>query len=192
MGEFNEYYYTLKREEVQYKGIIRYGFQDPNTQQWFIQPMFDDLTPFDDWGNCAAKLNEKWGIINEKGEWRIKPIYDEIKGAAGYIYDGDLEAKLNSKWGLINQKGEWIIKPIFDLLEGFSIKDDSYRVKIDGKYGIISVQGNWLIYPKFDDLFSFFDSEGYCGAKLNDKWGFINHQGNWLINPKFEAFENRK
>ncbi|MBR5920233.1 MAG: WG repeat-containing protein [Bacteroidales bacterium] len=75
---------------------------------------------------AKAKTNDKWGVINEKGE-TIIPFEFE---ALGRISDGLAKAKSNSKWGCINEKGETIIP--------FNYDDIEYS---EGKYKLFKVFG---------------------------------------------------
>ena len=61
-------------------------------------------------GTAAVRIKgNKWGIINEKGNWVILPKYDLVlnfsEGLAGAIQD--------NKLGFIDSKGNWVIQPQF-------------------------------------------------------------------------------
>ncbi len=104
-------------------------------------------------------------MISTKGEWIIKPKFDN---RIYFDQDGLGEVKVNNKTGYINKKGEWIIKPIFDDIDYFRDKNIT-TVEIDDKVGVIDKNSNWVLKTKFnsvvilDDLIyvKFGNYEGY-------------------------------
>lgn len=52
----------------------------------------------------SLKKGDKYGFINEKGEWTIEPKYDE---AWEFEMNGLAQVKLNGKKGVVNMKGEF-------------------------------------------------------------------------------------
>jgi uncharacterized protein len=75
---------------------------------------FDDL--FDFFDNyepnkliAIAKLGEHYGLVNRKGQWVVKPTWDDLSG----LYDrGQLiAAKKGEVWGVIDEAGKVIIEP---------------------------------------------------------------------------------
>ncbi len=75
---------------------------------------FDDL--FDFFDNyepknqiAIAKLGEKYGLINRKGNWVVEPVWDDLTA----IYDrGQLiAAKKGDVWGVIDEAGKVIVEP---------------------------------------------------------------------------------
>jgi len=44
-----------------------------------LKPQFSSgVTPFKN-GYARVEENGKWGLINKKGEWILKPVYDNLK-----------------------------------------------------------------------------------------------------------------
>lgn len=76
--------------------------------------MGKELPAAEDDGQIAlafAKSNDKWGMIDKKGNWFIKPEYLSI----GKFSEGLAQAldPVSKKWGFIDKNGKWIIKPQF-------------------------------------------------------------------------------
>lgn len=46
--------------------------------EWVIQPQFDGVRNFKN-GYAAAKLDDKWGIIDKTGIWVIQPVFAALK-----------------------------------------------------------------------------------------------------------------
>lgn len=154
---------------------------------------------------AGAKLNGKWGFINEKGEWVIKPTFDQVlpfsQGLAaankGFHFDPkNAEACKTGKWGFINAKGEWVVEPAFENVESFQegyakvnigAQYRAYRgiSLMGGKWGFIKSDGSWFIEPN-DTLYDNF-YEGYCAFKVprGSKWGYIDAENKTIIEPAF-------
>jgi len=77
------------------------GFKNFSTGKIEINAQFQAADVFCN-GIAQAKLNDKWGFINEKGKWIIEPIYQ----GTNYFSDGTAPVKLNDKWGFIRENGE--------------------------------------------------------------------------------------
>lgn len=64
-----------------------------------------------DW--FAVKKDQKWGIINKKGEYILEPQFPLIQ----VLSEKYVAVYVDKKWGIINKKGEYAVKPVFDLLQ---------------------------------------------------------------------------
>src|SRR5688572_27899068 len=61
---------------------------------------------------ATASLNQKWGIIDNKGNWILEPKYEELQE----IGDDTYISKTNTKYGIVDGAGNTIIPPEFDEL----------------------------------------------------------------------------
>ena len=130
---------------------------------------------------ARAKINERFGMIDTKGNWVIQPQFEEL----GYFNEnGMARAEINEKCGMIDTKGNWVIQPQFEELGGFN-ENGMARAKINERFGMIDTKGNWVIQPHFEELGDF-NENGMAEAKINEKWGMIDTKGNWVIQPQFE------
>ena len=133
-----------------------------------------------------VKYNYKFGYIDRKGNWVIKPTYDSL----GIFYNGYASSFKNKKVGVIDSKGNLIINYHFDFIGNFEnglalvIKDDSINY--------IDIKGD-LISPIF-----FTDGEDFnCGlapVKLseNSKWGYINTKGELALKNIYDYADEFK
>jgi len=64
-----------------------------------------------------AKLDNKWGYIDNDLHWKIKPQYGEIQPFS----QSYAAVVMNGKWGYINKKGKMIIPPRFDHADPFQV-----------------------------------------------------------------------
>jgi hypothetical protein len=129
----------------------------------------------------------KYGFLNLKNNFEIKPIYDSI---GEYDSSGYCVVEINGKYGCINQKGEWVIQPKFDCIHPFTETGYS-TVNLNDKWGVINRRGEWIIQPQFENLCDF--KNGFCAATIggiSDKSGFIDINGDWIIQPKFDGISS--
>jgi serine/threonine protein kinase len=159
------------------------GLIDINGNWTITLPEFYWINDFYE-GLASAKLsqNGKYGFINIKGKWIIKPKFDDI----GDFNNGLARAQLKGKCGFIDKKGNWIIRPEFDYIRDFH--EGLAVASLGEKSGFIDKKGDWLIPPNFDDIGDF--NNGLAVAYINGKCGFIDKKGNWVIKPKFNFLEN--
>lgn len=135
-------------------------------------------------------FNGKYGLIDEKHNWIINPIYDELNKyywANNHdIFDseGFLLASKNGKYGFINEKEEIKIPFIFNELDSFDKNGNTIASIIDlasnkEKFGVINRFGDWILKPIYEKITSYseddiFDKKGYLLVKNNNKFGIID------------------
>jgi len=155
---------------------------------------------------------DKWGLVNARGDWVIKPIFDAIYSEYWFFnaqFDPPFAVvKYKNKIGCIDQKGKWVVKPVFpaeiigqDLAYNagqqwsqqqplgkalYPLQDTETE-----KYGFVNAAGNWAILPQFD-AFSYNYAFNYKApevhfavVKYKGKWGAINKKGEWIVKPVY-------
>lgn len=153
-----------------------YGYIN-NEGEFVIQPKFDGAYDFND--NCLAIINEnnKDGIIDLKGEYKVYPIYDSIspfkEDRAVFSRDGSM--------GVIGQDGNVITKKRYGIVGDFN--DDRAVVgdskSGDYKYGYIDRNGKEVIHLKYENANDFIDDIAL--VKIKDKeYGLIDKEGKIL------------
>lgn len=62
------------------KGL--FGYKKDNSKDWIIKPTFQQAKKFGEWeidtSFALVKQKKLWGIINKKGEWALKPIFQDF------------------------------------------------------------------------------------------------------------------
>ena len=190
-------------------GMARVRFLDDDNSTTYIDTSGKVLKQKFDWfsehftpdGLCMVRdyETEKKGIINKKGEYVIKPQFDEI----GDFSDGLARVKVDGKYGYIDYKGEMVVKPNF-VMADFYFSEDLAFVKIDTvewrqkdnerfirhvtKVGFIDKIGKYVIPPQFD-LAGYFH-HGLAWVKIDDKYGFIDKTGKYVIKPQYDDADN--
>ncbi|MDL2323096.1 WG repeat-containing protein [Bacteroidales bacterium OttesenSCG-928-A17] len=199
---------TLK--PIQDQMTDKYGFVDQRGE-WAIPPQFDDhATAFGYYSFAVVRFKGKWGAINKKGDFIVKPVFE----TSGPPHDAATEINKNiplgkslwvvkdittNKYGFVNHLGEWTILPQFDdHATAFGYYSFAV-VRFKGKWGAINKKGDFIVKPVFEtsgpphDAASEIDKGTPLGKNLwsikditTDKYGFVNHLGNWAILPQFD------
>lgn len=142
------------------------------SSEWRDEPYFDFI---------VAKKNDKYGLINMKGEEVTNFEYDEIISnfKEGPHTNGNNYAssygpiKKEKKFGLINKNGELITNFIFDFAEGFLYSNNFSVVKQNGLFGIVNNEGRKLLFSKkFDEAEAL--PMGIVRAKLGGKYFYYD------------------
>ncbi|MFB6306844.1 MAG: WG repeat-containing protein, partial [Flavobacteriales bacterium] len=140
---------------------------------------------------------EKWGFINDKGEWAIEPKFDQVR----YFSEGLAPASKGKKWGFIDKSGNWKLKPEYSIgRAGYTktLTGKKYYNKqaVDpfseglapalGDEGIIYINknGEKEFDKSFDAAYPF--KNGLARVKKDGKVGYINKKGEFVIDPKWE------
>ena len=151
-----------------------------------------------------VRKDGKWGVINKKGNWVVKPQFDLLmrysEGLAGACKDG--------RCGYIDEKGKWVIQPQDINFMCFTPnKDNTYwynykchtgssqfseglaAVYYDKctKSGYIDKTGKLVIKDLTGSLGNF--SEGLAAVisktDYGYRYGYINKNGEFIIKPMF-------
>jgi len=158
---------------------------------------------------AAVKVGKKWGYIDLKGRFVIKPQFE----VAHPFYKGKALVWQKEKWHLINKQGKFLNeKPIFFFFADWSgvhyvdgrwlqmkkhVKDvfmnvlnfssnrsptnlgNTYRDMV-GKVGVIDPEGEIILWPKYRIIRDFKESRA-AFVNDDDKWGFIDSKGKIII-----------
>lgn len=89
-------------------------------------------------GVAVVKIDEKWGIINQKGIAVIPPKYDKIES----FEDGYAKVRIKGFSGLSNLKGELIVQPDYEFISYAG--EGLFRVEQGDKIGYFDVHGEWV------------------------------------------------
>lgn len=139
---------------------------------------YKDAMTFDSCGLAAVAVNDKWGFIDQKGDFVVSPQFDNVYS----FRNGFAPVILNHKWGYIDSKGKLVISPQFNSGSGF-YKDGLAIVWIDKKCGYINTSGTFVIKPEYTDANGF--QNGLAAVKKGRKCGYINQNGEIVIPLQF-------
>ncbi|GHT85204.1 hypothetical protein AGMMS49960_18660 [Betaproteobacteria bacterium] len=72
--------------------------------------------------------NDKWGIINTKGEFIVEPVADE----SIRFYENGLGIIIQAgKWGVVSKQGQMIVKPRFGSINSVSVAQGGLILALD-------------------------------------------------------------
>lgn len=148
----------------------------------------------------------KWGFVDYKGEWAIKPIYEEVshfKNDTGMY----ATAKLDGYWAAIDELGENISEHVFVLSVDADKAGDQWDrgqelghwlwpvMKPETKYwGYVDFRGRYVIAPNFEEAMPFMNTwnNRVAPVKTEGRWGCIDHTGRLVVtniyNSSSDAF----
>ena len=147
--------------------------------------------------------NSKWGVINSKGEYVIKPEWNEMvlipnDTQSVFIVQTDVNISENTYNSYaINEKGERQFTEYnkVDVLQNIKangssfIADNVLKVQKDGKYGLINLSGKELISPQFEELSCLQYVQNSYLTKKNGKYGLIDNAGNIIIENLYDSIK---
>ena len=122
----------------------------------------------------------KWGFIDEQGNFTIEPQYDFIwqsffKGLAG-VYS-------NKTYKMIDRNNNIISE--FEAVSVDKFSEGLARAKSGNKYGFINFKGEFVIPPQYVDAGHF--QNGLASVYVDGKWGYINMKNEMVIEPTFNT-----
>lgn len=123
-------------------------------------------------------INNKFGIIDDRGNLKLKVEYDHI----GDFFNGFAKVSLNGKYGFINEKFETVLEPVFDEVQEFV--NNTAVVKQGNKYGCIDKNMNLKIEPIFDMIY--LEEEGFRRVELDNRWGFADQNCYVAVKPVYD------
>lgn len=180
-----------------------------------VEAQYNAIGSFHEYGYAVMQRNGGVGLLNNKGEEIVAPLYQDVK-----ILDVSLMAVLNKgEWQVIDLNGNVILGKGYEKVE---IWDSQYvAFKRGGLWGIVDINGNEISAPKYESVFyedrAFFltRSRNKIGVlaldgqevlpnvakelkvlqdslyfyKVDNYWGAVDEKGRALIQPKYESFK---
>lgn len=161
-----------------YKQILKFD----GTNSFINHPNFVNLhwihNKSDDAYSIVQDINNKFGVINQKGQLLLKPIYDSIT----YFFDGFMRIQIGDHYGLVDKNFNIVLKPKYNMINEFT--DSIAIITKKGKYGCIDKDMKIKIKPTFDKIY--FQQEQFLRTALDNKWGYLDDKCNILAKPIFD------
>ena len=118
---------------------------------------------------AIARQGNSMGILNQSGQWMLKPKYEEV-GDWDYYARDVRWIKHKGKFGLMSfsgKKGKWLIKPRFTTVDEFHGRKLALAiVAIDDQYGVVNNQGDIVAKCEYDAVKMLDDYSDYPDVKL--------------------------
>lgn len=121
----------------------------------------------------AEKQNDKYGLLDQKGE-KILKASNKYNGLITTYNNSFIFKDSHYKFGLIDRKGNVLIRAKYDNLIP---TEDVLIYRADEKSGLVSYTGEKLCGAIYDDIIPFSDNQEYTYAKDGDEWILIDKKG---------------
>ena len=152
----------------------------------------------------AVFNDNKWGVIDNKGEYVIVPSYaemivipDEKEDVFLCTYDVNYETG-EYKTKALNSKNEEILSG-YQKIEAISNLDINntmwYEQNVikymkDGKYGLLNLEGNQVLTNEYDNIEALKGTENALLITKNGLVGIADATGTIIINPEHKQIRN--
>lgn len=140
--------------------------------------------------------NNKWGYINESGEYAIEPIFSKANsfGDNGLAIVQDAETEL---WGVIDRSGNYVIEPKY-LHLGSDFRDGLLLAREPELHaGYIDETGEYVIEPQFTRAYEFCNGFARVSSQIapydsdrNYMMGYIDTSGKRITEDIFPEAED--
>lgn len=114
-----------------------YGFCD-KTGKAVIDYQFFDALEFID-GHAAVLKEDKWGIINESGNWMVQPVYDEVYNCTNL--PDQILVMTAGKWSLVNAYG-------IQMTHEYEVGSPWYEFDLDGQQALFNANSWFAVIKK--------------------------------------------
>ena len=146
----------------------------------------------------SALENNKWGVIDNKGNVIIQPTYDEMitipnnqKGIFICAYDVTDEGY---KTKVLNEKNEQLFSEYeqiqaidnYDKNSNVWYEEDVLKVKSNGKYGLINFKGEKILDTIYDDIDALKGVKNSLIIKKDGNTGICNNYGNVIADTIYK------
>ncbi len=155
----------------------------------------------------SAYKDEKWGVIDSKGNEVIPFEYDEmilIPDSSKDIFITITNANLTEgtyQTKVLNKNKEEIygdyelVEPIdnFDVVGNLWYERNVLKVRKEGKYGLINFDGNLILDCSYDSISSLKGLDNSLIIKKESNYGLVSNTGDIIVKPEYkniQAFGN--
>lgn len=166
-----------------------YGMADKNGHE-VLAPTYHSIMAGADGLFGASVDNDKYGYLNNKGQWVIEPKYDFVN--VGQF--GLLPVTNNELWGYVNRQGVEVVPTNWEGMRFPTAENAQYvwMKSNNGTFEAISTQtGSPAFKGGYLGVFNF--DQHYPGVALvqngDNKFGCINDKGEVVIPLKFANFD---
>lgn len=160
----------------------KYGYLN-DSLQLEIPCQYDYADPFDSDTLAVVQYQGKYGVIDRKAKFIIKPEYEDLL----YWMGDRIFAKMGGLWGLLDINGKWLFEPVYSD-KGFywSGNNTIYLMKKNGKWGLFDYiqlkEYGAFIYDKISTN----NGNPYALAVRDKKYGYLNNEGQEIIPCEYE------
>lgn len=159
--------------------------QSLSAQHYISSNYYDEIVLFVN-GYAEVTQNDKYGLINTKGDIVIPCIYDEINAndLSPWVAYGLVSVKKGMFWGAVDSTGKVVLPFKYDNLTAFYDHGISIATK-NKKSGCINYKGDTVIPFIYDTIW--FLCNGVRKVAYNGRIGYLDSVGNKIVDCKYDG-----
>jgi len=164
---------------IPYNNSTNWGFSNYNGKI-IIECQYDFVNLFRN-GYARIGIDDKQGLIDEVGNYKIKPIYDEVIN----FINGRAFVKSDSIWQCLDTNLNEIFKINVDKIGIFV--HDLALIRKQSKYGVINRNGLLILSPEYEELIIL---KNTFRLKKENFWGVLNHNNDTLLPFEYDSLSS--
>ena len=191
--EINPYsfYNTLSAKEYALKRMYKYLKADH-----FESPKFLSRVIYDDCIACYDYKTQKYGLVDNNGNWIVEPVCSDVKQYHSYYTDNFVDEEIvrlknGDSEALVDKKGNWYLEPgVFYQTISFRNYGISFSEYNNGlHWGLRDYEGNTILEPKYED-FSVFPEDNVIFATVREgEYRLLDMKGNEILDGERDYIE---
>ncbi len=185
--------YDVNEESGTYKTKV---VNEKNEQLFSEYEVVEALDNYDDKSNIwyednvlKVRKDNKYGLINFKGEIILDTAYDEIDSLKGI--KNSLIIKKDGNVGVCNNYGNIIADTIYKDVKalGDSYENGYIIITADNKYGVIGIDKNIVIEPTYEGI-NYIGSNEFYSVKISGKSYLFDKVNKNTLPTGYDSIEN--
>jgi len=173
IGPYQNGFYTLKTANG--------AFFTDSTLSTVFPRNFEEVYPFQSGGYAVVQENGLQGIINQEGQWIIRPYIDRLQvvNQHYFIFED------NGEWGTVNANGIELFKTSPEVKRTLRA-DGLLLLERNGKVGLVNKWGSQILPIAYDSV-SAIVGDRLVKVYQKGKMAYMDTEA--YIPPQFNAFE---
>ncbi|RDI42318.1 WG repeat-containing protein [Falsibacillus pallidus] len=121
---------------------------------------------------------DKWGYINKRGIFSLKPIYDS---ASNFQESNTAIISKSNLYGIIDPLGNELVPPVYSIIN--ALASDRWGAGSSKGFSVIDQNGKVLTTDYFDYIGTFHEGRALCGKQKQGQYvyGYLDHSGQLAI-----------
>lgn len=154
-----------------------------------IEARYDYVFPFEQ-GKARVIYDNKWGVIDKKGNYIIKPIYDWIELKKVENRSCFLVFKRKKRFGALDTSGIVQLDPV--LLQARPFTNGFAAVKFKSGWTFLKGDMRPLHEAVFDEVEDFNACSEYTRVAKDRKWGFLGKSGVLIVDCQYRKLSKMR
>jgi hypothetical protein len=176
-----------QKKDIEIVDPLRYLVRSPYGSYVAIYPDTRDFTAeyfLYRHGNVYLEktLDDKLGLLNERGKRVIQPRYDHISKLQE---DSIYIAHSSYGYSFITKSGVEMLRDDKRIQKARNVHEGLIGVMIDTKWGFVDINGKLRISNQYENIGPV--NEGLAPIRIRGRWGYINVQEDIIVQPTYDT-----